>query len=229
REVLEGFPGIQSEVMTFLGDRIGETITGETAPVVINVYGADLDIIDDKAKEIARVLTGVRGAKDVQVKAPPGSPRMAVRLLPERLTQFGFRPVEVLEAIRTAYQGALVAQIHRGNQVADVAVILDPTSRRRPEGISSLLLKNAQGLSLPLKELAEVYLTAGRYSIMHEGASRRQVVTCRPEGRDVTSLVNDAKKQVVAKVSFPKGVYAVFGGTAEATAKARQELLLNSA
>ena len=228
-EILDAFPGIQAEVVTFLGDRISETITGEAAPVVINVYGPDLDVIDDKAKEIAQVLGRVTGAKDVQVKSPPGAPRMAVRLRPDRLTQFGFRPVEVLEAIRAAYQGAVVAQVHRGNQVADVAVILDEASRREPEGIGSLMLKNAQGLSMPLKECAEVYLTTGRYSIMHDGASRRQVVTCRPEGRDVTSLVADAKKQIAAKVSFPKGVYAVFSGTAEATARARHELLLNSA
>jgi Cu/Ag efflux pump CusA len=135
----------------------------------------------------------------------------------------------VLEAIRAAYQGAVVAQIHQGNQVADVTVILDEASRREPEGIGSLLLKNAQGLTMPLKEFADVYLTTGRYSIMHDGASRRQVVTCRPEGRDVTTLVADAKKQIAAKVSFPKGVYAVFSGTAEATARARHELLLNSA
>jgi Cu/Ag efflux pump CusA len=64
---------------------------------------------------------------------------------------------------------------------------------------------------------------------MHEGASRRQVVTCHPEGRDVTSFVADAKNQVAAKVSLPKGVFAVFGGTAEATANARKQLLMNSA
>ena len=52
---------------------------------------------------------------------------MVVRLRPDRLTQFGFRPVEVLEAIQTAYQGTVVAQTHRGNQVVDVAVILDPS------------------------------------------------------------------------------------------------------
>src|SRR5207245_2503440 len=46
---------------------------------------------------------------------------------------------------------------------------------------------------------------------------------------DVTSLVETAKKRIAAKVAFPKGVYAVFSGTAEATARARQELLLNSA
>jgi predicted phage gp36 major capsid-like protein len=33
---------------------------------------------------------------------------MAVRLRPDRLTQFGFRPVEVLEALQTSYQGAVV-------------------------------------------------------------------------------------------------------------------------
>jgi CzcA family heavy metal efflux pump len=228
-EILDAFPGLQAEVVTFLGDRISETITGEAAPVVINVYGDDLDRLDDKAKEIAQVLGRVPGAKDVQVKSPPGAPRLAVRLRPDRLTQFGFRPAEVLEAIRAAYQGAVVAQVHQGNRVADVTVILEEASRREPELIGSLMLKNAQGLTVPLKEFAEVYLTTGRYSIMHDGASRRQVVTCRPEGRDVTTLVADAKKQIAAKISFPKGIYAVFSGTAEATVRARQELLLNSA
>ena len=54
-------------------------------------------------------------------------------LRPERLTQFGFRPVEVLEGIQTAYQGMVVAQTHRGNQVANVSVILDQEARRDPE------------------------------------------------------------------------------------------------
>ena len=56
RDIAGRFPGIQAEVVTFLGDRISETITGESAPVVINVYGDDLDVIDDKAAEIAQVL-----------------------------------------------------------------------------------------------------------------------------------------------------------------------------
>ncbi len=230
-DLLDGFPGIQAEVVTFLGDRISETISGETAPVVINVFGDDLDVIDDKAREIAQVLNNtnlVHGAADVQVKSPPGAPPTTVRLRPERPTQVGLRPVEVLEAIQAAYQGAVVAQVHQGNQVADVAVILDEASRREPEGIAALLVKNSEGLSLPLRELADVYLTTGRYSILHDGASRRQVVTCAPQGRDVTSFVAEAKKQIAANVKFPKGVYAVFSGTAEASAKAQQELFLNS-
>ena len=228
-EILDGFPGIQGEVLTFLGDRISETITGEVSPVVVNIYGPDLDVIDDKAREIAQLLATVPGAKDVQMKSPPGGPRMSIHLRHDRLRQFGYRPVEVMEAIQTSYQGAIVAQVHEGNRVTDVAVILDEASRRDPEGIGALLLKNSQGLQIPLRQLADVTLTSGRDSILHEAASRRQVVTCRPEGRDVASLVADAKKQIAAKVRFPKGVYAVIGGTAEAAARAQQQLLVNSA
>ena len=80
RELLDGFPGIQAEVVTFLGDRLSETITGESSPVVVNVYGDDLDVIDEKAQEIASVLQSIPGGKNAQVTTPPGAPRMSVRL-----------------------------------------------------------------------------------------------------------------------------------------------------
>jgi CzcA family heavy metal efflux pump len=228
-DILKGFPGIQFEVLTFLGDRIGETLTGETAPVVVNIFGDDLDVLDAKAQDVANVLNNVPGHADVQVKSPPGAPRITVRLRPDRLTQFGFRPVEVLEAIQTSYQGTVVAQTHRGNQVADVAVILAPAERQDPEAIGSLLLRSAQGLLLPLRQLADIYPAAGRFSIMHEGARRRQTITCSTSGRDVASFVADAKRQVEAKVAFPAGVYAAFSGAAQAKEKAQRELLLHSA
>ena len=228
-DVLKEFPSVQFEVLTFLGDRIGETLTGETAPGVVNLFGEDLDLLDAKAQEVAAVLKAVPGQADVQVKAPAGAPRMKVHLRPDRLTQFAFRPVEVLEAIQTSYQGTVVAQTHRGNQVADVAVILDEAERRDPESIGSLMLRSLQGTLLPLRELAEISAATGRFSILHEGARRRQTVTCSTKGRDVSSFVDEAKKQVGAKVAFPGGTYAAFSGAAEAKEKAQRELLLHSA
>ena len=229
RDILKLFPGIQFEVLTFLGDRIGETLTGETAPVVVNIFGEDLDVLDEKAREVAGVLRAVPGSADVEMKSPPGAPRMAVRLRPDRLTQFGFRPVEVLEAVETSYQGTIVAQTHRANQVADVTVILDEKDRQDPETIGSLPVRSPLGALRPLRELADIYLTSGRFSILHEGARRRQTVTCSASGRDLASFVEEAKKQVAAKVNFPAGTYAAFSGAAEAKQKAQRELLLHSA
>ncbi|NBR84527.1 MAG: efflux RND transporter permease subunit [Verrucomicrobia bacterium] len=228
RELLGKYPGLQFEVLTFLGDRISESISGETAQVVVNVFGDDLEALDAKAGEVAKVLEKVPGAKDVQLKAPPGGPRRVVKLRPDRLTQYGFRPVEVLEAVQTAFQGTIVAQTFRGSQVSDVAVILASDARREPEAIGDLLLRNAQGLRLPLRELADVYPATGRALISHEGARRRQTVTCNTQGRDVASFVEDAKHQIAEKVKFPRGVYPEYGGAAEAQAAAQRQILLHS-
>lgn len=228
RGILEQFPGLQFEVVTFLGDRISETISGEVSPVVVSLFGDDLDVLDQKAREVAKVLESVRGAADVQVKSPPGVPRLTVQLRPDRLTQFGFRPVEVLEAIETAYQGTVVAQTHRGNQVADVTVILDEVQRTVPESVGALMLTSASGVRLPLRELAEIAPASGRHAILHEGARRRQTVTCGVSGRDIDSFVAEAKRAVSAQVSFPANTYPVFSGAAEAKAKAQRELLLHS-
>lgn len=228
RDTLKKYPGVQSEVMTFLGDRIGETIAGETAQVVVNIFGDDLDVLDEKANEVAAALNKVSGAADVQVSAPPGAPRVMVRLRPDRLTQFGFRPLEVLEAVRTAYQGDVVAQAYEGEKVFDVTVILEPAARKHPESIGYLLVGNSQGGQMPLKQLADVFLTTGRYAILHDGARRRQTITCNPSGRDVASFVADAQKQVTAQVKFPAGVYAEFSGAAQEQKQAQAELLLHS-
>jgi Cu/Ag efflux pump CusA len=229
RDTLKKFPGIEYEVLTFLGDRISETISGETQPVVVNVMGNDLDLVDAKAREIADVLKSIRGNAEVKIKAPFGAPRTVVKLRMDRLTQFGFRPVEVLEAVRTAYEGAVVAQTHRANEIADVAVILSNTNRQDPETLGSLLLTSSTGMRMPLRALAEIYPASGRSSIIHEGARRRQTVTCATKDRDVGSFTDEAKRAVESRIALPAGTEAVFEGAAEAEAKARHELLLNSA
>ncbi|MEO5961014.1 MAG: efflux RND transporter permease subunit, partial [Opitutaceae bacterium] len=228
RKILEAVPGIQFEILTFLGDRIGESISGETSPVVINLYGENLDDLDIKAADVAKALESVPGAAEVEVKAPPGAPRMAIRLRPAELTAFGLRPVEVLEAVDTAYGGAIVAQIYRDNEVNDIAVMLDAASRRHPEDIGALLLSTPTGQRVALRAVADVYRTEGRFSILHDGARRRQTITCNPT-RDVQSFVAEARKILAEKVPFQKGVYLEFAGAAEAQKAATRELLLHSA
>ena len=229
REALKEFPGLTFRIMSPLAERIEETISGATAQVVINIFGNDLDALDQKAEEVRQVLANIKGAADVQIESQPGSPEMVLKLRPERLTQCGFRPVDVLDAVQTAYQGTDVAQTFDANRVFDVTVVLAEASRKAPETIGSLMLRNAEGLRLPLRELVEMYPTTGRYMIVHEGARRRQQVTCNVAGRDMASFIEDMKKQIAAKVSFPAGVYAVFAGSGLAQSAARPELLLHSA
>ncbi len=78
-DILKKFPGIQFGVTTFLGDRIGETLTGETAPVVVNIFGDDLDLIDAKAQRGGQGAEGrARGCR----RAGQGPARRAAHRRP---------------------------------------------------------------------------------------------------------------------------------------------------
>lgn len=226
RDLLSQYPGNTYEVLTFLGDRIGETLTGETAAVVVNLFGDDLDALDDKAQELARIVGGIDGAEDVRVASPPGSPETLISLRPDRLQACGFQPVEVLSAIQTAFQGAAVAQTYEGNRVFDVVVLLEPALRQDPDTIGSLLISNKAGQYFPLGQLADVDRRTGRYMILHDGGRRKQAVACNVAGRDVGGFVGELRERA-AKVVLPSGTYLAFGGTAEAGVEARGELLLH--
>jgi CzcA family heavy metal efflux pump len=227
RRILARFPGYDFSLNSFLTERIEETLSGQHSDVVVSVFGNDLDVLDQTGEAVARILREIRGGVDVRVQAPGGMPQMLVHLKPNRLVQFGFEPLDVLSAIATAYQGAKVAQTYDGNRIFAVSVILDPADRRDPEAVGGLLLQNEQGNLLPLRELASVSLGSGRYSILHDGGRRVQVVTCNVRGRALDSFVSEAQKRIAA-LKLPADTYIEFAGAAEARAGALREILSNS-
>jgi len=228
RKTLAKFPGYDFSMNSFLTERIQETLSGEQADVVVKIFGSDLDILDREASQVATVLSHLRGTTGVQIQSAGGMPQMVVRLEPDKLVQFGFRPLDVLDAVRTAYQGSNVAQVYEGNRFFDVSVILDPADRRRPESVRDLMLRNAEGQLMPLSELASVTLAPGRYSILHDGARRVQVVTCNVQGADVTSFVARAEREIRRQVPLAGDSYLEFRGAAEARAQSEHEILVNS-
>ncbi len=228
RGKLTSFPGVYFAVRRFLEERIDETISGVTAEVVIKIFGDDLDLLDRKSQEVANLVARIRGAADVQVESPPGVPRIVARLRQDKMKQFGFHPVDVMEAVGTAYEGTPVAEIYDASRVVDVSVILDDRVRRDPEAVGSLMLTNSEGLRVPLRQLADVFEDTGRTTVLHDGTRRRQAVTCDVRGRDLSSFVEEAKRAVQSKVAFPTGTYAVFGGASQARDESQREILIHS-
>lgn len=228
REVMSRFPGIAYSVKTFLSERIEETVSGYTASVAVNVFGDDLDVISEKAQEVAQVLGGVKGAVEVRVQSPPGAPQLTVRLREADVERWGLKPVDVMDAISAAYQGVIVGQAYEGDRVFDVSVILEPKGRKTIADVGSLPLRNPQGTYVFLRQLADIQETSARYSVGHDGARRVQTVTCNISGRAFSSFANDAQRQIAAKVSLPAGTFIEFTGVAETQARSRRDLLVHS-
>jgi CzcA family heavy metal efflux pump len=227
RQVLSQFPGPTLTSNGFLTERINETLSGYTAPVVVNVFGNDLDQLDQEAGQIGAVLNQVPGAAQIQIQSPPGTPEIAVRLRSTDVARWGFNPVQILDVVRTAYGTEVVGQIYEGNRVFDLSVVLASGNRPETSEIGALPLRSPDGNYVTLNQVADIYEGSGRYVILHEGARRVQTITCNVQGRSVDSFVQEARKRI-SQLSFPGNTYVEFSGTAEAQAQSRRDLLEDS-
>lgn len=228
RQILREFPGILFEANTFLIERVDETISGYTSPVVVNIYGNDLERLDGKAKEVAAVMRAIDGATDIQLRSPPGTPLLQIRLLHDNLAYWGLRPLEVIEAVQVAFDGKIVGKINEGDRIFDVTVILPESERQGPESVMELPLRTAEGQMISLSDVAAIEQTGGRYNILHQGSQRLQTVTCNVEGRDLKSFMVELRRRVIDEIDFGANSFPEFTGAAIEQSRAQQELILYS-
>jgi CzcA family heavy metal efflux pump len=227
RRTLSQFAGVTFSMNSFLVERIDEILSGYTSGVAVNIFGNNLNVLDQKARQVAQVLSGIRGVTDVRLESPPGMPQVVVRLRPEDVARWGFDPVDVLDAVRTAFGGDIVGQIYQGSRIFDVSVFLDPSERQRVASIGELTLRGPDGNYVELRQLAEIYETSGRYIVQHDGGRRLETVTLDVPGGNLSAFLNEAQHRL-SRSGFPAGTYVEFAGTIQAQARSRRELLVHA-
>ncbi len=223
-----GFVGVTFAINTFLTERIEETISGYAASTVINIYGQDLDALDRDANAVAGVLRDIKGATDVVVQSPAGTPQLVIRLRPRKMAQLGLYPTDVLDNIRAAYEGLPVAQVYQGNRVIGVSVRLDIEASDDLQEAGDLPLFNSEGKLLRLRDVADIVQENGRSKILHAGAKRIQTVTANVVDRDINAFTEELKSKLKTDIVLSQGAYLEFTGAAEANAKSREALILQS-
>ena len=228
REILENYPGLQTEVVTFLGDRIGESISGETAQVAIKIYGDDLDVLDHIGEKTARVLDRVRGVVDVQFSRESATPGLSIRLNAQALAANGLKAEDVLDTVHAAYAGTTVGQTYVGTRSIDVVLVLSQAMRSRPDDIARLMIGSPFG-PVPLSKVATVTAGEQRYAINHDGGQRLVTVTFNVSGRGLQSAIADARRAVERAVTLPAGVFMEYAGEGAAEEQALLELVMFSA
>ena len=229
REVMRRYPAVQSEVLTFLGDRISESLSGETAQGVVRVAGPDLDAIERTGGELVSRLARVPGIADLQVSHSGAAANLSVNLLPARLAQYGLRAGDVLDAIQTAFAGTVVNQVYEKDRAVDVVVLLPPAYRGQVDAVRALPLRSAAGPFVPLGEVAQIYLATGRAAIRHEAGQRFVSITFNADQRGIDGVAADVRRIAETDVKLPPGAWLEFGGEAAAQHAARRDLVLYSA
>jgi CzcA family heavy metal efflux pump len=227
RRLLDRIPGATFSINTFLTERMEETISGYKASLVVNVFGNDLDVLDREGQKIAAVLRQIPGLTDIQVLSQAGAPQMAIGLRKAALLRWGIAPVSVLDTLETAYQGTTVGQIYQGERVFDVTAVLPPEDREIT-ALGNLPVRTPDGIYLPLKELASLRMTSGRFAILHQGGRRVQTVTGNITGSNGAAITAEAQRRIRSEVFLPAGIYMEFSGTAAEEARAMRDLIFHS-
>ncbi|HIF50133.1 MAG TPA: efflux RND transporter permease subunit [Thiotrichaceae bacterium] len=228
RHTLNEFPGLRFEAHNFLSERIHETISGYTTPIVVNVYGNDLDSLDRKATEVAEVMKTIEGASGVLVQSSSATPLLQIALKLDKLKEHGLAPLEIVNSLKTAFEGLSVAKYQEDNRIFDVTVTLPEEKRQTTEDVRKLPIKTAGGLLLPLEEFADIRQQSGRYNILHQDGQRLQSITSNVVGRDIVSFMEELESTVLEKVTFNSELYPEFTGAAIEQEKAKEELLILS-
>jgi Cu/Ag efflux pump CusA len=193
-------------------------VTGPTA-LRIDVLGQDLGAIDQGAARVRQVLRAMPGRPTVAAPAAALGPVVRADLDFNKLALDGLSAADVLDTIQAAFAGQTVAHIYEGPRVVDLAVSAQASLRLDPESVGELLVRSTTGFAVPLRSIANVYLTDGRAEISHAGGLRRALVEASPQSSDIDRFAGDAQAAIARQVVFPPGVfvdYQVVNSAAEA-------------
>ncbi|MCH5377029.1 MAG: efflux RND transporter permease subunit, partial [Planctomycetes bacterium] len=229
RERVDQIPGYQFQVKQFLRERIDEVLTGTKADMVIRVVGPDLPVLRTKAAEIAQAIENIDGVEDLQVEQLVEVPQVEVLLQPREVARFGFTVGQLNADIQTLLRGRKVGQVYEQDRVFDVIVRTSPEVRSDPLKLGRLLLESPAGDRIPLQAVSHIGLERAPNLINREQATRRILVTCNAEDRDVVSVMDDVQRAIDAKVAaLPPDYHLEYGGEFAERAQASRRLILLS-
>jgi len=206
QEAVEGYPGLYRDGLTYLRERIKEVLTGTSATIVLRIYGPDLMVLQQKAKEIADTIAEVEGIADLHVQPLTMVPQVEIRFKPEAAAQFGLTPGDIRRPSTTLIKGAKVGEIYQEQKIFDVMVWGVPKVRNDIAALQTLLLNVPQDGHVPLKDVADVYVAPTPNEITREANSRYIDVSCNVRGKDLGSVAREIAEKVEA-VDFAAGYH----------------------
>lgn len=228
RELLDRYPAVQSEVLTFLGDRVSESFSGETAQGVIRVRGSDIDAIDRATVRLIREVESVSGIADVQAAHAGLSAELSVNLLPQRLALHGLRAGDVLDVLETAFAGTIVNQVYEGNRAINVVALLPAEKRAELQSVRKLSLRSANGQFITLEDVAQIYIATSRSAIRHEGGQRMGVITFNAGTRAIQPVTRDVQSILSRDAAQHRDTWTELVGEAEQQRQTQRDLIVFS-
>jgi CzcA family heavy metal efflux pump len=205
-EVVQSYPGLFHNVQTYLNERIEEVLTGASSPIVVRVFGQDLEALRRTAGDVESTLGTIPGVSDAHVELQEDVPQIHVEVDLAAAQHFGVKPGDVRRAAGTLVAGEEVGDVFRDGRAYDVQVWSTPETRNNLDNIRDLPIDTPDGRVIRLADVASVSVQPTPNVVHREAGSRSIDVDVDVKGRGLSAVAHDVEQRL-ASVQVPVGYH----------------------
>ncbi len=226
RQKLSRFPGVQVVMAQPISDRVDEMVTGVRSDVAVKIFGDDMEMLRDKAGEVAAVAAQIQGLRDQRIERVGGQQYLTLTIDRQAIARAGLNAADVHDVIETAIGGKVATDIFEGERRFQAVVRLPESMRDSVDEIRKITVTAPGGALVPLDNLARIEVNEGPAQISRETGKRRIVVAINVQDRDLGGFVAELRSKVESQVKLPEGYYYEWGGTFQNMERALSHLTI---
>lgn len=205
QEVVDGYPGLHRDVQTYLKERIEEVLTGASEPILVRIYGDDLNVLREQAQRIQQILSDIEGTDDPHISLEVEVPQITVKVNLAAAEKYGLKPGDVRRAAATLVAGEEVGDVFRDGRAYDVQVWSTPETRTSVTSIQDLPIDTPSGQRVRLADVAAVSVQPTPNLIDRTNGSRRvEVGSFIDAGADLGHVVSQLQQRLES-LDLPEG------------------------
>jgi len=205
--------------------RFNELMTGAKADIAVKLYGEDMAELYDKAKEAAAYIEKIPGASDVIVEQAMGLPQLVVNYNRAKIARYGINIEELNTIVRTAYAGEAAGVVFENERRFDLVLRLD-YDKVKDLNLDKLFVRTAEGIQIPMSEVATIDLVNGPLQINRDATKRRIVIGVNVRDADIQQVVQGIQATLEKNIKLKPGYYFSYGGQFENLQNAIDTLLV---
>lgn len=221
---INSYPGLVHTVQTYQPDRLGEALLGAGQDIAVRIYGVDLDVLREKAREVEAVLAGVDGLANIRTDPIVEEPQVEIEVDLAVAEQHQIKPGEVRRAATTLLSGLRVGNLYEEQKVFDIVVWGVPEIRNNMTDVNELLIDTPTG-QVRLEEVADVRVVPSPVVIRRDAVSRFVDVSADVSGRPVGAVIDDIHRSLEG-VDIPFEYHAEVLGISTEQQAANQRILI---
>lgn len=207
-------------------DSVTEDANGTSANMAIEFSGTDSDVLLDLARKAENLLKRVPGAVDVNIEQEGPQPQLVIQPDRSLCARYNVRIEDVTRLIDTAIGGAPIGTLYEGERRFDIVTRFAPEHIGSPQALGRLPVYNADGVPIPLAQVARIDIIDGQTMIARADGRRRLTVRSDIVGRDQGSFVADAQRLFDQEIKVPPGYRAAWLGMFENLKRAGEHFTL---